>query len=56
MLGESLSLWSFFGNHILPRAPSRVQKLATNEFGRLTIDASAAELKQEKSLVAELGI
>lgn len=47
---------SLFGNHILPRAPSRVQKLATNEFRRLTINASVAELKQEKSLVAELGI
>jgi hypothetical protein len=29
---------------------------ACDEFRRLTIDASAAELKQEKSLVAELRI
>jgi hypothetical protein len=35
-------------------AVSQLQKLAINDFRRLTIDASAAELKQEKSLVAEL--
>jgi hypothetical protein len=48
------AFWSFFGNYILPRAPSRVQKLATNEFPRLTIDASSAELREEKSLKREL--
>jgi hypothetical protein len=53
---ESLSFLVVFGKHILPRAPNRVQKLATNEFRRLTIDASAAQAKQEKSLVAELEI
>jgi hypothetical protein len=56
MLGESLSfLVVFWKSHPTTRAKSRA-KACDQEFGRLTIDASAAELKQEKSLVAELGI
>jgi hypothetical protein len=31
-----------------------VQGLPINDFGRSTIDASIAELKEEKSLVSEL--
>jgi hypothetical protein len=54
--GRIAQLFGRFLENTSCHAPSRVQKLATNEFRRLTIDASAAELKQEKSLVAELGI
>jgi hypothetical protein len=44
-----------FGNDILPRAPDRVQKLPVNDFGRSKVDASAAELKEEKSLAELIG-
>jgi malate/lactate dehydrogenase len=54
--------WGFFFILILFDVPMRtrggkweiVQGLPINDFSRLKIDASVAELKEEKSLVSEL--